>query len=190
MFKVKCTTRGPLAIQVGEGSVTLQPGKPFDLEKLCDRKWILADEAIQGLIQRKVIVIVFDSGVSLPKHNLTAPPRGITLPVMPVAIIPSVRKAAPVIEEAPLLLPEPSAPTVEYLYPEPSPEPVIPTVEDLAVPADADMTPLPEEPVKFTKNDLNSKTTKEIRDIAKGLRIETIAKSRDWMIKKILDKQG
>lgn len=90
MFKILNGTGGTLAISLERGSITLQPGKSFDLDGICSRKWIKNNPALQYLLTAKLVVVLHDSEQGIPKSAVKAPRQVRTVPVMPVPETPPV----------------------------------------------------------------------------------------------------
>ena len=73
MYKVKSAFSGIFCIDLEKGSISLQPGKAFDLDSVCSRQWIKNDPTLRRLINQGHLVVVFDSEEDpLPKVDYTA----------------------------------------------------------------------------------------------------------------------
>jgi hypothetical protein len=58
MYIVRSVVPGNLVLDCEDGSVTLHPGKKYDLELMCSRKYIDEDATIQRLITKNWLVVV------------------------------------------------------------------------------------------------------------------------------------
>lgn len=94
MYKVRSTVRGPLVLLLEKGSITLMPGKAFDLDLVCSRDWIRSNQELLGLIRRRVVVVILDShDTQLPTHTLCKSKTAVASANMVSKLVP--KKAMP-----------------------------------------------------------------------------------------------
>lgn len=71
MFKIQNMSGGSLAIVLEKGSIILQPGKYFDLDGVCSRKWIHEDSDLRSMLREGgPLRLVHDSEVGVPSQPI------------------------------------------------------------------------------------------------------------------------
>jgi hypothetical protein len=91
MFNVKALVGGVLCLDLEEGAINIRQGQIVNLDSYCSREWISTNPQFRSLIDRKIIMVLFDSTVDrVPKVNLTGVSRKpSTTPTVPVRTIPA-----------------------------------------------------------------------------------------------------
>jgi hypothetical protein len=71
MFKIQNMASGSLIVDLEAGSIILQPGKYYDLDGVCSRKWINSNSSLRRMLAAKHIRVVHDSeSFFIPKQPI------------------------------------------------------------------------------------------------------------------------
>ena len=210
MYWIKCLLPGTLAMGLENGSVALPPGKPYDIEQHCSRKWIENSAELKDYIRRGIISVVEDS------NNAIAPPpikKAVNMHVpqplvAPVAVVvdipgpvdvvePPAVDTTPVVHTTPVQTPTPAAQAQVVVPAKPVvavPEVVEePVVEQEVVEHEIvdDLTGVTlkvygkKEP-KYKKTKLKAMSWAELKKLAKKEKINLRRKGRDKVTKELL----
>jgi hypothetical protein len=99
MFKVQNGTPGNLPVDLEQGSIILTPGKSFDLDPHCSRKWINTNPLLQKLLAIKALILIHDSEVGVPgvptKQVIPIKPKDIKAAMQQKTSETSIKKSTP-----------------------------------------------------------------------------------------------
>lgn len=76
MYNIKAMVPGIFCLNLEDGAINMRPGQMLNIELYCSREWIDTNPEFRSLINRRVIMVCFDSATdTAPKANLMAIPQ-------------------------------------------------------------------------------------------------------------------
>jgi len=89
---------GNLPVDLEVGSIILTPGKSFDLDPHCSRKWIKTNPLLKKLFSVNALILVHDSEVAIPKVPIKK-----VVPIAQRVAVSAVKKPLPKIVKSKVL---------------------------------------------------------------------------------------
>jgi hypothetical protein len=192
MYKVKALVGGTFCLNLENGgSVNIRQGHEVNLEQYCSRKWIETDPEFRSLVNRRIIMVVFDSATAgVPPVNLISavPRKPIVTPHHVAATnaarargVTHVQETFQEVTGAPLDLPKPTSDT----------EPVVIDVKtkEVTEPKKGVLKVKAQKPTKkYTEAELRKMYLGDIKVIAAALELDVSGPtSKNKLIQAILD---